>query len=124
MIVYYSNSTDITASVQFGSLSISEQSNNRRNTARFMVNNSYIAEATKITIYKISKLSANISVGVSSFVVDSVYTTDFYRVGDKILLGIKTANEEIVTVLSVNPTTRTITISGVTKYTHSKDDMV
>lgn len=81
MIKIYVNNTDITASVQFGSVQITEQLNNRRNTARFIVNDTEISEAQKIEIYKGSRLSSNISAGVSSFVLDELFEKwEFLRV--------------------------------------------
>ncbi len=123
MIVFYANGVDITAAVQFGSLSITEQANNRRNTAKFIVNDLTMSEATKVDIYKSSKLSSALSAGVSSFVLDSVFATDFFRPGDRIVLGVRTANEEIVEVLSVTPGTRTIALVSPTRYTHAKGDL-
>lgn len=52
MIKIFVNNVDITSSVQFQSLSLTDQLNNRRNTAKFVVNNLAITEAQKVEIYK------------------------------------------------------------------------
>lgn len=123
MIKFFVNNSDITASVQFQSLQITEQLNNRRNTARFTVNGLLISEAQKVEIYKGSKLSSNISAGVSSFVLDEILDKwDFFKVGAKITLGAKTANEELLTITGVNVATRTLSTNA-TRYAHTRGDL-
>lgn len=125
MIKYYANNVDITSSVQRETLSLTEQANNRRNTAKFTVIGTAISEATLIDIWKLTKSSAALSAGVSSFVVDDIFkNNDFFRAGDRIVLGLKTANEEYVTIQSVTKATSTILLTSTTRYTHAKGDLI
>lgn len=128
MILYYANNTDITASVQLGSLSIQEQANNRRNTARFVVNGTEISEAVRVDIYKAEKISALVNAGASSVSIPSLDTTcestDAFRPGTLARLGIKTANEEVLEVDSYSPLTGVLAFVTPTRYSHAKNEYV
>lgn len=52
MIKIYVNDADITSSVEYGSLQITNQLNNRRNTAKFRIVNTIISEAQIVEIFR------------------------------------------------------------------------
>jgi len=58
MLLVYSNSTDVTESVERNSIRIQEQLNNRSNTCSFTVNETVISEGAIINIYEGFKLTA------------------------------------------------------------------
>jgi hypothetical protein len=72
MLKIYANNTDITSAVEFGSLQITEQLNNRRNTAKFRVTGTTIDEAQEVEIYKGSILKGS-SAGSTVIPVDETF---------------------------------------------------
>lgn len=60
MLKYLINGVDITESVELGSLRISKQANNRRDTASF-TSFARVDESVEVEIYKGSTLTGNIS---------------------------------------------------------------
>lgn len=124
MLKIYANNIDITSAVEFGSVQVTEQLNNRRNTAKFRVTGTNIDEAQEVEIYKGSVIKA-ISAAVTVIPVDETFkNAGFYYAGLEIRLGFKTANEEIGIVASVDHTAKTVTLISPTRYSHSAGDLL
>lgn len=124
MLKIYANNTDITSAVEFGSLQITEQLNNRRNTAKFRVTGTNIDEAQEVEIYKGSVIKSVLA-GATVIPVDETFkTAGFYYGGLEIRIGFKTANEEIAVVASVDHTAKTITVVSPLRYSHSAGDIL
>lgn len=102
MIIFYANGQDISKDVEFRSLQLSDQNNNRRNTARFTVLGRKLEEATKVEIFRGSYVPAGVSAGGFSVVLNEDFPQNFFRVGDKIILGYKTARAERLVISAKN----------------------
>lgn len=80
MMKIYVNGSDVTSSVEFGTVQITEQLNNRRNTARFKMFGASIDEAQIVKIFKGTTILA-VSAGASTVTVDdSFQTSGFFAV--------------------------------------------
>lgn len=78
MMKVYVNGSDVTDSVEFGSVQITEQLNNRRNTARFKMFGTTVDEAQLVKIFKGTTI-ASVSAGASSVTVaDSFQVSGFF----------------------------------------------
>lgn len=125
MIRTYVNDTDITSSVEYGSLQLTDQLNNRRNTAKFRAFNTTISEAQVVEIFRWAKLTSSATSWTSSIVVDDTFQkSEFFYTGRKILIGYRGSSEEVVYVQSVNHNTKTITIVWTLRETHAVWEMI
>lgn len=68
MLKIYISGSDVTSFVEYESIQITQQLNNRRNTARFQIVNTPVDEAQIVKIFKGTTISA-VFAGASSVVV-------------------------------------------------------
>ena len=120
MIKTYINGVDKTDKVEYGSLSISQQLNNRRNTAKFRVVNADIEEAQIVQIFR----GANLVTHSSSLITldDTLSVSSFFYAGKKIIVGYKSPKEEIAYIQEI--TGNTLTLTKPLRQSHDAGEMV
>lgn len=87
--------------------------NNRANTCSLSVENLSVSEGVKIEVFEGFKLTAQASSGQAVLNVDNTFEFEGkFKAGDEILIDIKGANQAFVTILSVNHTAKTVTLTA------------
>lgn len=112
MLLVYSNTTDVTESVQRNTIRIQEQLNNRANTCSFVIDETEIWEGSIIQVFEGFKLTAQANSWQADLVVNDTFeTTTKFRAGDELILDIEGAGQVRKIILSINHTTKTITLT-------------
>lgn len=119
------NGLDITENIERNSLQITEQLNNRRNTASFTVLDYMVSEGQDVKIYDGALLADSYSLWVTTVKVNNIFEyNEKFKPGQKIILSIDQATEEMLEILSVDFVAQTITFTEVTKKAHSINDAI
>lgn len=123
MLLVYDTSTDVTAAVKQGTVSISDTMGSRRALATFRTIGTKIDHGRSVYIYEALSIRQSSSSGTDVLYVDDTYPdTEKWRAGDEILVDIKGVDQMKYTIDSVDHAARTITLtenlaSNVTKGT-------
>lgn len=113
MLLVYANDIDVTANVKANSIRITEQLNNRANTCSFVVDQATIGEGAKIEIFEGFTLTQQANSGQAVLNVDKTFEfQQKFRPGDEIILKIKGAGQVRKTILSINHTAKTVTLTS------------
>lgn len=109
----FANDIDVTSYVSKNSIRVTEQLNNRANTCSFTVDDYDISEGAKIEVFETFVLRAQASSWQAVLNVSDTFEFEGkFQAGDEILLRIKEASEVFVTILSVDHTAKTITLTA------------
>lgn len=121
MLRIYASNTDVTQYVEYGSVKISEQLNNRANTCTFDINQQKIDESEIIHVYEYMELVAQANSWQAILQVDDTYQYfQIYKAGDELLLDFQWSNPTYVTILSIDHTTKQITLTANLSSTFAK----
>ena len=113
MLRIFGAGVDVTQYVEYGSVKITEQLNNRANTCSFSINDYKISEWQGIKIYECMELTYQASSGQAILKVDDTYEYfEIYRDGDELLLDFEWATPVYVTIQSIDHTNREITLTA------------
>lgn len=83
MLLVKLNGVDITDKVDYNTIKITEQMNNRSNTCSLTVSNYMVPEGALLEIWEGSEITADVGSGVSTIPVDDTFEYfQKYRVGD------------------------------------------
>ncbi len=114
------NDIDRTADLQRGTLNITSQLNNRKDTMRYKVFGDKVNEGEVSVLYHGSYMIGSTLAGVTSVVVDDIYAdTHKFRVGQELIIDPEAGTEEKRTITAVDDATSTITFTPATTYAHS-----
>lgn len=111
MLTIFDNSTDVSSYLKEKSVRITDQMGNRKNTASF---SSYqkIDYGRSVRIYETLDLRQNSSSGTAILYVTDTYQAEGkYVAGDVIIVNVRASNEKKYTILSVDHTNLTITLT-------------
>jgi len=85
MLLVKLNGVDITDKVDYNSLKITEQMNNRSNTCSFSVSNYMVPEGALIEVWEGSEITSDVGSGVSIIPIDDTFEyQEKYRIGDEL----------------------------------------
>lgn len=126
MIFYYIAGTNRTDDIERNSLSINDELQQKTNTAKFnIIDNSKPTEGQEVLIYDGTFLtSASGSTLVYQDADGNIEKHNIFRAGDQLYLGVGEATEEIVTIDSINLSTKTITLTASIADAHSANEQL
>lgn len=111
-LLVYDTSTDITEYVDDRSFYIDDQLANRRNTCKFAIKQREISQGKSVYVYETLELRAEAASGQAVLSVKDTYQdTSKFIAGDQIIVDIKGAGEKKYTILSVDHSARTVTLT-------------
>lgn len=125
MISIFDVSTDVSVYLKEKSLKINDQMANRKNTSSFSLIEQKINQGRAVRIYDTLELTQSSSSGTAVLYVDDTYQDcGKWLAGDIIIVDIRGAGEKKYTILSVDHSAKTITLTTnltatVTKGTHT-----
>lgn len=112
MITVISDTDDITSAYERGTLRITEQLNNRRNTCAFRTIAEGIDEGTRVNVYDVMRLRQGSNMGTDTlYPVDTFEFQEKFRAGDKIIVDINGANQRRYTIESIDHTAREVVLT-------------
>lgn len=112
MLFVYANNVDITEHVSRNSVRITEQLNNRSNTLWFSVDQYNIGEGAKIEIFSWFKLTQTATSWSSILHFDEDFEFfEKFRLGEEIIVWIKTSNKRKKIIQSIDHSAKTITLT-------------
>lgn len=112
-LLVYDTSTDVTQYVDDRSLVIDEQLNNRKDTCRFDINQQMISQGKSVYVYETLELRAQASSGQPVLLVKDTYQdTGKFIAGNEIIVDIKGVGEKKYTILSVDHSARSVTLTA------------
>jgi len=113
MLRIYGAGVDVTQYVEYGSVKIVEQLNNRANTCNFDVNDYKLSEGQTIKIYEYMELVAQANSWQAILKVNDTYEYyQIYKDGQELLLDFEWSDPVYVTILSIDHTTKEITLTA------------
>lgn len=111
MLYVYDNSTDVTSSVEEGSIQIDMQMSNRKVTARFSMLDTKISYGHSVYIYEGVRIVKTSASGTNILYVDDTFAdTSKFRVNDSIIVDIK-GTEVSYVIQSIDTTNKTFTLT-------------
>lgn len=112
MLLVKLNGVDITGKVDYNSIKITEQMNNRSNTCSFTVSNYMVPEGAIIEIWEGSEITSDVGSGVITIPVDDTFEYfQKYRVGDVLRIPAGSSGAIKRTIQSISHTGKTITFT-------------
>jgi len=112
-MLLFANNIDITSFVTKNSIRVTEQMNNRSNTLVFGVDNYNVSEGSKVELFENFVLRSQASSGQAVLAVSDTFEFENkFAAGDEIILDIKQAWQKFATILSVNHSAKTITLTS------------
>lgn len=121
MIAIYDQTTDVSTTLKEGSLRLTDQMGNRKNTASFSLINQKVDQGRSIYIYETLTLRKDSSSGTDTLFVDDVYSdTQKWRAGDIIIVDLKGPDERKYEIDSVDDTNREVILTENLMITVSK----
>lgn len=112
MLLVKANGVNITAKVDYNTIKITEQMNNRSGTCSFTVSDYNLPEGVIVEIWHGSELSQDeISAATTINVDDTFEYFQKYRVGDQLKIPAGTNGAITRTIQSINHTNKTITFT-------------
>lgn len=121
----YINEVDKTEYLEEESVTIQYMLNNRPDNLSCVFLNYKPTYGQEVEYYVGALLSTGYSAGVNTVVVDQDFDSiKLFKVGDEVVVEPETVKEEILTILSYTPSTKTIVFTSNLRYAHSKDVLV
>lgn len=119
------NDVDKTSALEEKSMSIKYMLNNRPDTLNCTFLNFKPTYGQEIEYYVGARLSTGYSAGVDTIVLDEDFSDiNLFKTGDEVVLDPNASAEELLTVLSYTPSTKTLVFTSNLRNSHSKDVLV
>lgn len=125
MIAIFNGSSDISQYLERDSYSDAEAQNNQRNTASFTMNQNKIGYGSNVYVYETLQLREQASSGQAVLkVIDTFPDTQKFRVGDTIIVRIKTAGEKKYVIDDIDHDALEVTLTANLTETVAKSEYV
>lgn len=113
MFAVYANDVNISEYIEFKSVKITEQLNNRAKICSFISNTYEVTHSSVVEVFEVLQLTAQALSGQAVLKVADTYEFyDNFQGGDEIILDIKWAGQTKATILSVDHSAKTITLTA------------
>lgn len=113
MLLVKLNGVDITDKVDYNTLKITEQMNNRSNTCSFSVSNYMVPEGALIEVWEGSEITVDAISGTPTITIDETFEYhQKYRIGDELRIPAGSSGAIKRIIQSINHTAKTVTFTA------------